>query len=342
MSENRLKVGDLIKVGNKVFIARIAGAAISTALLILILLSACTPAPTTAPTLTATITLQPPTATNIPPTPTVTPVPTQSPEQVADALGLRSEPYYRDRTFAYREISGETYLVDEHNGAPKAVLENGTWRRLDYADAGDAELMYGHLVPENGEYIHPEMYHTKTGLYGRDIDMSLLGDWEVRPIDYEGQQINIYYLLAGLRDGDGKIHIVRLAYDSPDIMEHWAYYMCSYDSRPGPASGQAIYFPLEESLTHLRVGETGYLVAYEYSEYEQEKEWASPEYPQIINNAKGRLMIYLYNEYPDEFRLTDGERADLELLKWPDRTVTLATPGGVAVKRDSEEDCGAR
>ena len=109
---------------------------------------------------------------------------TAAPGEAADALGLRSEPHYRERTFAYREISGETYLVDEHNGAPKAVKnEDGTWRKLDYTNPGDAELMYGHLVPEGGEYINPEMNHTRTGGEHRNVWPRFLGDGEARPIN---------------------------------------------------------------------------------------------------------------------------------------------------------------
>lgn len=121
-------------------------------LVIALALTACT-APPPAPT--ATPTLPPATFTPLP-SATATAEPTKAPGEVADSLGLRSEPLYQDRTFGTREMNGQTYLVDEYNGAPKAVLENGQWRELDYNNKEDAEIMYGALVPEGGGVHRPQ------------------------------------------------------------------------------------------------------------------------------------------------------------------------------------------
>ncbi len=350
MSENRLKVGDLIKVGNKVFIARIAGAAISTALLILILLSACTPAPTTAPTLTATITLQPPTATNIPPTPTVTPVPTQSPEQVADGLGLRSEPLYEGRTFSTKKINGATYLVDGYNDVPKAVLqEDGTWSKLDYTNPGDAELMYGHLVPEGGEYIFPDMIFSGGAAKGRVVEARYLGDWETGRVEYQGGELNLLHLLVGLRDGGGEIHVVRLAYDSPDLQPvHPSLFKCFTNKNdpenvlnldPGGGGSSVVDLPLEKSLKVFYPGERMGVLINE-QDYFDEKLWFDKNYPVILNNVQTVMLRHLYNTDPANYRLSSDERSALERYQWPDRPVTLSLVNdGPAIRRAIFEDC---
>ena len=258
-----------------------------------------------------------------------------APGEAADALGLRSEPLYRDRTFEAKTINGETYLVDLYNDAPKAVLEGGAWRRLDHTNEADAELMYGALVPEGAAYINPEMEFSKiTGPYGRRIAIRLLGDWEAEQIDYNGKQIDLYHLLAGLRDGDGVLHVVRLAYDSPDIVDHYTTLVCNY-----LGSKESLVWPLEEAISsHIRVGEETQLYVLEQTKLTVEKYSENPKYT-FINNAQFILMTELHNQRADLFQMTASERAALDELDWPDRVVTLPLPLPLEVQRSSIDDC---
>jgi hypothetical protein len=269
------------------------------------------------------------------PTKTATPEPTKAPGKIADELGLKSEPLYQSRTFETKEINNETYLVDQYNNVPKAVLENGTWRKLDYENAADAEVMYGALVPTDGEYISPDMLYSRDGSeWSRMVRARFLGDWEVRPIEYEGRQIDVYYLLTGLRDGGGRLHVVRLALDSPDIRDHWTCLFCTI---PGGGRGIA-FWPLEDTLSHVRIGEAVEFDVFEVTELPVDRFEADPTYP-FINDAQFILMETLHNQQPDQLQMGAAERDALAGNVWPDRTVSLALPLGPFVFRESREDC---
>jgi hypothetical protein len=310
---------------------------------LMVFLSSCTPQPTPAPTATAT---KQPTVTITPqPTATITPEPTQSPEQIADSLGLRSEPLYRDRGFEYKEINGTTYLVDGWNGAPKAVLtEDGKWRVLDYGNEQDVEVMYGHLVPAVGEYLFPGViYQAGIGPIGRSISPVFLGDWEAEEVGYKGETINLYHLLAGLRDGDGGLHIVRLAYDSPDVQPaHGASFHCD-DShfRLTSESGIPHMVILEDLLPQLRVGEPLGIFIYERSVFPIPEFEPYPNgYPEV-NNVQEMLMSELVNSLPG-MQLTAPQKAAIDQRRWPEGVVTFGLPKGFAVRRASLDECPVR
>lgn len=325
----------------------------------IIFLSACaapaaqasqTPTTTLAPTTTATATFEP--------TAMATIQPTESPNQIATELGLNTTPLYDTRTFTVVE----DYLMDQYNNVAKAVRNaDGTWRKLDYTNPEDAELMYGTLVPleesvgsyggdvmtNKAEYIFGKLYNLQ-GLWSRAVNFRFLGDWETETMDYEGQRITLYSVLGGLRDGDGRLHVARIALDAPDfIPKHITYVTCDFKNSDGAlmtGKGQSANAWTEDMLPQLRVGEAMGLTIDE-SRIALPEPFASSnivydgeELPEF-NNAQYVLRAWLFNDLSDQFQLTEGEKVLLEQKAWPERVVSLAIQDGFSIRRSSEDDC---
>ncbi len=163
------------------------------------------------------------------PTDTATPTvePTMSPNQIAKGMeGLNPERNY---------IVQGNYLVDTYNNAPKAArAEDGSWRELDYNSPEDAEMMYGHLVPEDLPYI--DTRDLVNSYYGKafGVQMVYLGDVSWEQEEFNGRTVDMAYLLAGLRDGENNIHIVKYGVDAMNTgTPHWFEYSTNNVDDPG-------------------------------------------------------------------------------------------------------------
>ena len=103
----------------------------------------------------------------------------------------------------------------------RCLMSDGSWRKLDYANPEDAATMYGSLVPVREEYINKELLTVRGGgkslAQMHEIKVRYLGDWEVEKVNYDGQEMDLYTILTGLRDGNGNLHIVRIPMDIPSL-----------------------------------------------------------------------------------------------------------------------------
>lgn len=182
------------------------------------------------------------------------------------------------------------------------------------------------------------------GPWGRIVGPKFMGDWEVKPIEYKGEQVNVYYLIGALRDGEGALHMVRIALDSPDVLpEHYTEVWCYDKQTPGeinPGSGGSS-FPqtLEESLQYLEVGETIGFTILERNVLPKAPFIKNSQYS-LINTEQYIFVRDLYNQYPEIFQqMSPKDRENLDQLKWPEGVLTFAATDSIGVMRNSTEDC---
>jgi hypothetical protein len=255
------------------------------------------------------------------PDPTATVEPTKSPGEIAKGLdGLN-----QNRTY---KVDGN-YLVDQYNKVPKAVLEgDGSWRKLDYAVAEDAATMYANLVPVREEYINKELLTVRGG--GRtlaqmhEIMARYLGDWEVEEVTYQGQEMDLFTILTGLRDGNGNLHIVRIPMDIPgNGPEHGILYMCQID---GTAQIPFITMPMQPLLDQLTIGERVGLEVYSDDNVVVPDFMPAPKgYFPTGSNTQQIIINELFNEHAN-WRMSSEEKKALNNGDWPTRVVTLGQP----------------
>lgn len=173
--------------------------------------------------------------------------------------------------------------------------------------------------------------------------MRYLGDWEEEPIKYGGVEVGLVHLLAGLRDGEGKLHVVRIAYDSFDLEpRHMTGLWCLYDGQSSlsPLSGDRHLFFLEKLPEWFRVGEEIGIKIPEKNYFEVGSIFpVNPNVPKEWNNAQTVMLLTLFNTQSNNYSLSAFERSALDQYQWPDRMVTLAPTSGVGVRRASEQDC---
>jgi hypothetical protein len=265
--------------------------------------------------------ISPTVETTVIPRPTATVEATQSPAEIARGFaGLDQERLYT--------VEGD-YLVDQYNKVPKAVLnEDGSWRKLDYANPEDAATMYANLVPVREEYINKELLTVRGG--GRtlakmhQIKARYLGDWEVEKVYYDGQEMDLYTILTGLRDGNGNLHIVRVPMDIPAYgQEHGVVYICDVEGLGVADMHTVTLFRLIRQLSAgekvgLEVYSDDTVVVPEYTP--APKEWYSTG-----SNIQSMIINKLFNEY-DDWKLTPEEKQALDKGEWPNRVVTLGQP----------------
>jgi hypothetical protein len=255
------------------------------------------------------------------PEPTATVEPTKSPADIAKGL----EGLNQNRTY---KVEGD-YLVDQYNKVPKAVLiGDGSWRKLDYANPEDAATMYANLVPVREEYINKELLTVRGG--GRtlaqmhEINTRYLGDWEVEKVTYQGQEMDLYTILTGLRDGDGNLHVVRIPMDIPRYgPEHGILYMCQID---GTAQIPFTSLTMPRFLEELTVGERVGLEVYSDDKVVVPDFASAPEndYP-TKSNTQQIIINEFFNEQAN-WRMSSEEKKALNNGGWPTRVVTLGQP----------------
>ncbi len=304
-------------------------------LLLLALLTAC--APMLAPEATPTATLPPPTQTPQPTaTATITPTPTPNANDIADNLGLRSEDIYRYRSFEIRVINDQSYLVDTYNNAPKAILESGLWRKLDFENPADAEVMYGQLVPFNIEYISPELLDYRDGSVTAMAQMVFLGEIIWHKEQYKGESIDMAYLLVGLRDREGNLHIAKYGADAPWAGQpHWYNW---HDVKPsngfwGNNSCNASFIEMILSDCWIKPGDLilnydiknpGILISGSKAIVNNDWPLSNLEYrdinSELFNQNKNNMMTV--NEWE---RLLDGEWPDRLIVLYPTDVLTILT-----------------
>ena len=147
--------------------------------------------------------------TETPATPTVEA--TKSPQDIADSLGLNDAEGYADRTYAVKD----NLLIDNFNSAPKAVMdEDGSWRKLDYSIATDAEIMYGAMIKPEYAYICHDMVKWPDGRRAFKLQMVYLGDVSWEQEQYQGEQVSVPYLMMGIRDGEGRVRVFKYGVDA--------------------------------------------------------------------------------------------------------------------------------
>jgi hypothetical protein len=314
----------------------------------LLLLNACTAAPTATMTPTSTSTNTPESE----PTATITPTATPDSNAIADSLALRSQPGYESRTFV---IEGD-YLIDQWNNVPKAVkTEDGSWRKLDYTNPEDAMTMYGAMTPiggghyEKGAYIDYGAGHegleVQTGMRSVLIAPIFTGDWEVKQVGGSDS----YELISTLRDGNGTLQAVELAWyllgtDPAPTPVIWCFTPESGNDflRPGPVGNYelAAYTPDAAPLA-LRPGSPVGVLVYANTSALKEVGLKNP-YLLIdgVNNQQRVTMTKLLKANPGSYTLSTTEyEAMRDRGEWPNRLVTLAMTYGPAVSGVSLSSC---
>lgn len=248
--------------------------------------------------------------------PTVEPIPIKV--DIATTLGLNSERIY--------QVNGK-YLVDQFNMAPKAILqEDGTWKKLDYSNPEEAEIMYGFLALKSDPYIQGD-----GSLYTLDVIGGLKHylvipryvDWETEQITYQGGSVELVYLVTVLRDTDEDLHVVKIPMDAPDYKApHGALYICDFSK----SQTERTLVTLPHLLDQLRVGEPIGLEIF-LSDQVSVQSFTPPPGTTAIedSNIQAIMVSELYNSRPD-WRLTDAEKALIGKMQWPDRVVTLGIP----------------
>ena len=291
-----------------------------TALLLILTLASCAPAGSLQAQMAAE-TAQPPTATFTPePTPTMTVEPTKSPAQIAASLkGLNKARTYK--------VVGD-YLVDTYNQSPKAVKnEDGTWRALDYENAEDAEVMFGHLVPKDLDYLGNKLQKLNDGTELITMQLAYLDGVVWEKDTYEGREVDVAFLLAGLRDDSGKLHVVKYRLDAPDVgVPHWFEIFTEepvdFNSAAEPCRGtftetmNSVCWPKPGELMLHRLIKQGVT---------EKVQKLADGLVTLLNNNQGVIIRQTLQNQSLDLGMTTGEWREIVEGKWPDRVVYMNT-----------------
>jgi hypothetical protein len=153
--------------------------------------------------------------------------PTLNPRQLADEYGLNSDRVYVREVITTTEGVQYEVLLDNFTKSPKLLFVDGKFVKLDEKNQDDRELMWGHLVPKDRVYIDNDKheYNDDNTQDNFVVLLSYLGDvaWEDETID--GKMVKVPYLLVGLRDYEGRLHIAKYGIDGVNEEEyHWFEY----------------------------------------------------------------------------------------------------------------------
>lgn len=259
------------------------------------------------------------------PTKTSTAVPTESQAQIASKFELNQA-----RTYEVRTEGNETCLIDTYNQACMAVLdENQTWTALDETDPIQAEQMYGHLIPEEGNFSGiGEPIEISVGRFRHsDVNMYYTGNMVEQAI--EGGRV-IQVMKSVIRDAAG-VHVVNLVADvhGEGILDHNFPFNFCFEGDEGSVSWllqerddvMKVIKPGQRLLVQLifPISKLGTTVVVPPSEL------TNPGYPMTNNQAK-ITFSELYNLDQDN-HFTSAELEGLLKGTWPDREITLYSVG---------------
>jgi hypothetical protein len=258
------------------------------------------------------------------PTKTPTAVPTESPAQIASKFELNQA-----RTYEMRTEGNEMCLIDTYNQACMAVLdENKTWTALNETDPIQAEQMYGHLIPEAGNFSGIEKpIETSVGRYRYSfVDMYYTGNLVEQAIE-GGRTIQV--MKSVIRDEDG-VHVVNLVADvhGEGILDHNFPINFCFEGDEGSTSrlirerNDAINMikPGQHLLLELPfpVSEAGTTVIVPPLEVDKDLSF--------LNNQVRKTLSELYNKDQDS-HFTSTELTGLLKGIWPERAMTVYSLG---------------
>jgi hypothetical protein len=248
-----------------------------------------------------------------------------------------------DREYAIQSINGTDYFVDQFNMVPKLVEErNNDWRKLDYENYEDAEIMYGNIVKKGLPFISSNGIVISAGDRDfREILPTYLGETEIEKININGKEYSVIFLLLGLRDLNENLHILKVAVDAEELSTpHGIYFNCTFaNSVDGSITTTGDYLAFNSLISQLKIG-TQIVVGI------QEKEGiVIPKFsPASIgdkfnaNNLNQIFTAKLFNTHP-ELHLSSQEKKGLERGEWPDRLVKLVFTEILNINVTSEDQC---
>lgn len=291
--------------------------------------------PTVMPTSTETPEPSPSPVPTTSPTSTLIPSPTpEDPMVIAEQLGFLSKGKAIIET-----VDGHRYLTSYHAQIHYAVYENDVWRKLDPSIAEDFEAMYGYIVPARNYFFDYNVTIPALSIPSlHRVLVIYLGEYEMSKITYNGQEVRLPLLLTGLRSADGKLHLVKVAVETPDLEpKRWYGTNWIYGSNSGRIVSRESkdLFPV---LNKLNPGEMLLLdVAFSRGnaklpglakqEYLEDFKGPNGSTKKLWSNAGSRMLRYLYNH--DTNRITYAEAQAMEDGAWPDRVITVYNEAGL-------------
>jgi hypothetical protein len=283
-----------------------------------------TPSPSPAPTST-------PTSTSVP---SLTP---EIPSSISTQLGVNVE-----GTLSIVTADNRRYLTSDQTKARYAVYENGAWRKLDPANAADLEMMYGHIVTGQNffGYFNVSIPAFSIPSY-HELHTIYLGEYEIAKVTYKGQEVRLPLLLTGMRSADEKLHLVKVAVETPDLEPKREYVTnWCYDG----GSGRIFEREGEELLVILDMLKTGEVLSLDVvfnkgnaklpglgkQERIEDLHGAYGRGKVLWSNVGHLMLRYLYNNDPE--RITYEEAVAMEKDgEWPDRVVTIYNELGLCL-----------
>lgn len=298
------------------------------------------PTPTSTATPSATPSLVPSHTPTFTPSPTATITPTPEPTKEYPAGISRNLGLPGNDTYEFEPVEATRYLIKKKSGVRVAVVENQEWRKLDPENEADLEMMYGHLVPK-GKYLVSFNYSIPMLAIPsfHEVHIIYLGEYEVTKVMYQGKEIELPLLLTGLRSADGKLHLVKVAVETPDLEpKRWYGTLWTYKGSSGriiPRESEDLY----EVLNMLQSGEVLSLnVVFSKGNAALPGLWKQEAIEdfkgtygrgQMVWSNTGSVMLrHLYNKDPE--RITYEEAVAMEENGvWPDRVITIYSELGL-------------